>query len=492
MNKRVVLVYPNIIAGWQARPRMAMPMSLLCLATPVMNAGYDVKIIDQRVEPRWESILRQELQKDALCVGVSSMTGPQLRHALDISKMVKEYGSSPVIWGGAHASLLPDQTLKNENIDIVVQGEGEETLPELVEALDGKRRLNTVKGIWYKENGDIKNTEMRPFIDPNEEPPLPYHLIDLPKCTRTMFGVEHLDFFTSRGCPHHCTFCYNADFHKKKWRPMDPDIAIQKIKDFVQRYNVKGLFFNDSNFFFDLDRGRQILEGMVKEDLNISISNINIDFLTLQQMDEKDFTLLQRAGCRRLPIAVESGSKRIQRLLKKPVDVEDLLKINRDLRRFDMALHYAFMMGFPTETEEDLSESFSLAFRLLDENPKADTSFNIFTPFPGTELFDVTVKNGLHAPERLEDWFSFNYRNLTQGAPWLSKKMSHLIEVLDFCAFLMGKRPFLQPYEKTDPMVSFLCKVYAPFARMRVKHFWDRLPVEMKLAKLLGLYAKQD
>ena len=181
MNKRVVLVYPHIIEGWQARPRMAMPMSLLCIATPVMNAGYDVKIIDQRVEPRWESILRQELQKDPLCVGVSSMTGPQLRHALDISKMVKEYGNSPVIWGGTHASLLPDQTLKNENIDIVVQGEGEETFPELVEALDGKRPLSTVKGIWYKENGHIKNTGMRPFIDLNKQPPLPYHLIDLKK-----------------------------------------------------------------------------------------------------------------------------------------------------------------------------------------------------------------------------------------------------------------------------------------------------------------------
>jgi anaerobic magnesium-protoporphyrin IX monomethyl ester cyclase len=492
MNRRIVLVYPQITKGWQARPRVAIPLSLLCMATPVINAGYDVKIIDQRVEPRWRSILKEELQKDPICVGVSSTTGPQLRHALEISKMVKEYGNSPVIWGGAHASLLSAQTLKHEHIDIVVQGEGEETFPELVEALDGKRPLSTVQGIWYKENGYIKNTGMRPFVDPNLQPPLPYELIDLRKCTRAMFGIEHLDFFTSRGCPHQCAFCYNADFHKKRWRPMDPDIAIQKIKDFVQRYNVKGLFFNDSNFFFDLHRGRQILEGMIKEGLNVSIANINIDFLTLARMDEKDFTLLQRAGCRRLPIAVESGSKKIQQLLKKPVDVQRLLEINRNLKKYNMALHYAFMMGFPTETEEDLAESVSLAFRLLDENPKADTSFNIFTPFPGTELFDITVKNGLHPPECVEDWFSFNYRNLTQGAPWLSKKMSHLIGVLDFCAFLMGPRPFLQPYEKTNPLVSLLSKIYAPFAKMRIKHFWDKFPVEVKLAKFLRLYGRQD
>ena len=492
MSKCVVLVYPNIIKGWQARPRMAMPMSLLCIATPVMNAGYDVKIIDQRVEPAWESILKEELRKDPICIGVSSMTGPQLRHALDVSKMVKEYGNSPVVWGGPHASLLPAQTLENKNIDMVVQGEGEETFSELVQALDGKRPLSTVRGIWYKENGHIKDTGTRPFIDLNKQPPLPYHLIDLRKFTRTMFDIEHLDFFTSRGCPHQCTFCYNEAFHKKQWRPMTPDLVVKRIKDFVQSYNVKGLFFNDSNFFFDLHRGRLILEGLIKENLNVSISNINIDFHHILRIDGEDFKLLQRAGCRRLPVAVESGSEKIRKLLKRPFDVQRLLEINKDLKKFDMAVHYAFMMGFPTETEEDLNESISLALRLLHENPKADTSFNIYTPFPGNELFNIAVKYGMQVPKRVEDWVSFNYRNLTQGAPWLSKEMRHLVEMLDFCQFFIGKRPFLQPYEKTSPWVSLLSHAYAPLARMRVKHFWSEFPIEMKLAKLFGLYARQN
>lgn len=492
MNKRIVLVYPHIIRGWQARPTVAIPMSLLCIATPAMNAGYEVKIIDQRVEPRWESILKEELRKDPVCVGVSSMTGPQLRHALEISKMVKEHTDTPVIWGGSHASLLPEQTLRNENIDIVVQGEGEETFPELVQALEGKRSQSTVKGIWYKDNGRIKETGLRAFIDLNKQPPLPYHLLDLRKFTRTFFGIEHLDFFTSRGCPHQCTFCYNTAFHKEKWRPMDPDIAIQRIKDFVKRYHVKGLFFTDSNFFVNLDRGRLILEGMIKEDVNVSISKINIDFRTILRMDEKDFTLLQRAHCRHLQIAVESGSEKIRNLLKKPVDVQRLLGINRDLKKFDMAPYYAFMMGFPTETEEDLRDSVSLALKLLDENPRAETSFNIFTPFPGTELFDITIRHGLKVPERIEDWVPFNYRNLTQGAPWLSDEMRHIVEMLDFCNFFVGKKFFRHPYAKTNPLVSFLCKSYAPLAGKRVKHLWGRFPIEIKLAKLFGLYARQD
>lgn len=273
---------------------------------------------------------------------------------------------------------------------------------------------------------------------------------------------------------------------------MDPDIAILRIKDFVKKYHVRGLFFNDSNFFFDLDRGRLILEGMIKENLNVLISNINIYIRTTLTMDGEDFALLQRAGCKRLPMNVESGSGKIRTLLKKPVDVQRLLEVNRNLKHFDMAPHYAFMMGFPTETEEDLAESISLALRLLDENPKADVSFNIYTPYPGTELFDITVNHGLHVPERVEDWVSFNYRNLTQGSPWLSEKMRHIVEMLDFCVFFIRKGSFHQPYEKTSFLVSLLCNLYAPLARKRIKCFWGQFPVEIKLAKLFRLYAKQD
>lgn len=492
MSKRVLLVYPRIIKGWQAHSRADIPMSLLCIATPVVNAGYDVKIIDQRVEPRWRSTLRQELQKDLICVGISSMTGPQLRYALEISKIAQKYGNAPVVWGGIHPSLLPEQTLQNENIDIVVQGEGEETFLELIQALEGKRPLSAVKGVWYKENGHIKSTGTRSFIDLNKQPSPPYHLIDLSKYTRTMFGIEHLNFFTSRGCPHQCTFCFNAAFDKKRWRPMDPDLTVRRIRDFVQSYNVKGLIFIDSNFSFDLHRSRLILEGILQEDLNVPISKINVDIYTILRMDEKDFTLLEKVGCRRLPVAVESGSEKIRTLLKKPVDAQRLLEVNRNLKNYDIFPVYLFMMGFPTETQEDLSESVSLAVKLLNENPKADTFFNIYTPFPGTELLDLTAAHGLHIPESVEDWIFFNYRSLTQGAPWLSEKMRRNIEMLDFCTLFIGKRPFLEPYEKTSPLVSLLCNLYAPLARKRVKHFWGQFPMEIKLAKLLGLYAKQE
>ncbi len=492
MNKRVLLVYPRIIRGWQAQPRVEIPIGLLCIATAVVQKGYDVTILDQRVEPKWRSILEQELREDPICVGISSMTGPQLRHALEISNVVKDYGNVPVVWGGIHPTILPDQTLRNEFIDFIVQGEGEEAFLELVQALEGKKSLRTVKGIWYKDKGQTKDTGTRPFVDLNQQPPLEYRLVDLKKYLRVISGVGHLNFFTSRGCTYPCTFCFTGPFNSKRWRGMDSDLAVQRIKDFVQTYQVKGLTFIDNNFFTDIERGRRILKGLIREDLGIVISKISIRPDTLLQLNDDDFALLEQAGCRRLTIAVESGSERIRVLLKKPVDVPDIRELNQRLKDSLFVPGFLFMMGLPTETKEDLAESVSLALRLLDENPKAKAFFNIYTPFPGTELFDMAVRHGLRVPESLEDWGSFNYRNLTQGAPWLSEEMRKIIEMLDFCAFFIGKGPFPRGYERASLWVSLLCNLYAPLAKARVKHFWGQFPVEMKLAKLFGLYAKQE
>ena len=148
------------------------------------------------------------------------------------------------------------------------------------------------------------------------------------------------------------------------------------------------------------------------------------------------------------------------------------------------------MMGFPTETKAELAESLALASTLVKENSNADVSFNIFTPFPGTELFDMSLKHGLRFPEKIEDWIPFSYRNLVQGAPWMSGEMRHLLEVMDFCTFFMSNRPFVSPYEKTNKWFSFLSRLYSPVARFRVKFLWDGFPIEVRLARLFGLPAR--
>ena len=467
-------------------------MNFLCIATALEHAGYVPKIIDERVEPAWRSMLMKELAQGPICTIISSKTGTQIGHALEASKIIKAHSNAPVVWAGAHASLLPEQTLENEYVDVVIQGEGEVTSLELIRALESGKPLSSVQGIWFKENCSITHAATRPFIDLNRQLPLSYHLIEPKKYLRGLFGRGHLNFFTSRGCPNPCTFCYQKIFQRQTWRYMDPEIAVKRIKEFVRAYNIRGITFSDINFFADINRGRRILEGIVKEGLDIIISKVNIAVNALPAITTDDLALLQRAGCRRITIGIESGSKRIQELLKKPVDIPKLLEINRNLKLSSIVPVYFFMMGIPTETKEDLLESVSLSLRLLEGNPSAVRVFNVFTPLPGTELFELAVKHGLRVPGRLEDWVTFNYRNCAKNEPWLSKEMRGIIEMLDFCNFFVGKRQYLQPYEKTNPLVVLLSKMYAPLARKRVKNLIYQFPLEIKLAKLFGLYAKQD
>lgn len=490
--RSVVLIYPREVTGWQAQPWQDLPLGLLCVATPLVYYGYSVRVIDQRVDPHWFSSLEAELKFGPLCVGISSTTGPQLKHALEISRAVKKISNTPVVWGGVHASLLPEQTLQQPEIDFVVQGEGEETFLELVKALENKAPFRDIAGLWYKENGKTIHTSPRPFIDLNLQPPLEYDLVDVPQYVRTVFGVQRLSFSTSRGCAYPCAFCYNTTFNKRRWRALKAEVALEQIKDFVARYSIRGLFLTDANFFLDLERAKNILEGVVRMNLGLTFSRLHVRFDTLNQLNIEDFRLIERAGCKCLAVGIESGSERIRTLLRKPIDASQLLELNRKLRQYSLVPYYFFMIGYPTETVGELKETVNLYTALLEGNPRAAKSVNIYTPFPGTELFELAVAEGFEPPQELEGWSSFSYRHLGDHCSWRSHKNKKLIEMLDFCSFFVGDNSYLTPFKKTNPIVVQLANLYAPIARSRVKYFFYHCPLEIKLAKSLGLYGKSE
>ena len=155
----IILFNPAPRSGWQPQRRVELPLGLLSIATPLDLQGYRIKIIDEFANPNWKRELLEALTEKPLCFGVTCMTGPQILHALAACRLVRErYPDVPIIWGGIHASLLPEQTLENPYPDIVVVGEGEETFLELVKALESGSPLSNVSGICYKENGKIHHT----------------------------------------------------------------------------------------------------------------------------------------------------------------------------------------------------------------------------------------------------------------------------------------------------------------------------------------------
>ncbi len=131
MSKKVVFFFPSF-----ASSEATAPLGILAVATPLLRAGYSVVLIDSTITPNFKKRVLEEV-KDALCLGISLVTGPMIRETVDIAKSVKAWNPEfPVILGGWHPSLLPKQTLECEWIDIVVRGQGEETLLELVQHIE--------------------------------------------------------------------------------------------------------------------------------------------------------------------------------------------------------------------------------------------------------------------------------------------------------------------------------------------------------------------
>jgi radical SAM superfamily enzyme YgiQ (UPF0313 family) len=504
-------------------------LSLLCTATPLDSLGYRIQIIDEFANPDWKQELLAGLEERPICFGVTCMTGPQIWHALEGCRLVRErHPDVPIVWGGVHASLMPQQTLSHPLVDIVVVGEGEETFLELVKALESGTPLSRVAGIWFKDDGGnfetpdrdrdgeasilpvlgsesdsscagatvesngYRWTGERPFVNLDEQAPLAYHLIDMNRYRRRLFGIDHISFNSSRGCTFRCNFCWDPVMHKRRWRAMTPETVLDQLQRIITDHGIRGFLFTDDHFFIDMKRARAILEAIVRADLDISISKLQIRADTICKMDEDFLDLLVRAKVKRLTVGVESGSQRLLDLIKKDVTVEQVVEANRKLKPYPIVPIYLFMMGMPSETPTELEESIRLAVQLTDENPRAVKTFNIYTPYPGTQLYDVCVESGLQEPEDLEGWGYFNFRNVAAQSPWIPPATKKMITALDFPLMFLGKGHFVNPYKKTNPLVIALAKLYYPVARYRVTNLETRWPIESTLVKSMGLFGRQE
>ncbi|MDP3012948.1 MAG: cobalamin-dependent protein, partial [Candidatus Subteraquimicrobiales bacterium] len=267
----VVLLYPKTgldVGGHTVAP----PHSSLAIAAPVYRAGYRVKIIDMRRDYQWRDTLKQSVSRDTICIGVTTMTGTQVYFALlmanEARRLTEKWGT-PIVWGGSHPSILPEQTLQHELVDIVAIGEGDESFPELVDALAKKQPLNSIKGIAFKDGNQIVKTERRPLIDVNKLLPVPWELINvedyivsdnyfLKDSPRTLDIGQ-----TSRGCPFRCGFCSSSSILEKRWRGMTVERALEAIFEPVHRFNLTGVWIRDDEFYINNSRAFSICEGIV-------------------------------------------------------------------------------------------------------------------------------------------------------------------------------------------------------------------------------------
>tara|TARA_Y100000310_G_scaffold345466_1_gene465301 strand:+ start:10267 stop:11754 length:1488 start_codon:yes stop_codon:yes gene_type:complete len=410
----VALIYPA--SGETEKTAFSPPHSLMTIAAELLS-DYNVKIIDQRVDPDWKSKLTTYVNQQPICIAISAMTGLPIKYALDTAKYIRSLAGNtiPLVWGGVHASMLADQTLDNEYVDIIVRGEGDVTFKELVRALKNKEDISKINSLSFKKDGKKIHTPDEKLLNLDNIKPTAWDLVDVEKYINSgdmMFDGEvkrMLDIgVTSRGCPHKCSFCYNLFFNRMYWRGMSSKKTFEEFKKVVDDYKVDGIWVHDDNYFVNMKRVEEVSDMLIKENMDTKWTSSGITIFSYTKMTSEIKRKIVSSGCSSFRFGIESASPRILKMINKPNTSDQVYATNKDTMKYGIAPMYSFMMGFPTETRKEVDMTCKMVVKLKEENPRAQVhGIGVYTPYPGTPLYDLALKHGFNPPKNFEEWSNF-------------------------------------------------------------------------------------
>ena len=422
---KVVLFYPAYDG-----PPLSAPLCLLALASPLREAGFEVRVIDAAVTPNAESVVLREVS-DALCFGMSVLTGPAIHSALAMARAVRKLRPElPIIWGGWHASLLPEQTLTNELVDIVVRGQGELTLLEIAERLVTGRGCEDVEGASTKQQLLLKHGRERRVAQLNELPTPAFDLIDHDAYEHAS-GVRKLAYATSVGCPYACNYCTDMVFYKRRFNALSPERVVSEVTQLVQRHRIDEVAMLDSNFPVDIQRALAIARGFANSGVRFRWTfQASTDFLC--RMTEDEVRLLGESGVVHMGFGTESTSAPVLKLMnKRHQRVDEMYQTARKAELGGIHVTFNLIFGYPGETEGDRLETIRTMSDIARRFWNVSFSPNIFTPYPGIPIWPQLRELGVHEPQTLEQW-----ADLPLGSnvlPWLQgKELQRLRTMLEF------------------------------------------------------------
>src|SRR6201996_8347770 len=410
-SRKIVFFFPSF-----ASSDATAPLGILAVSTPLLRAGYQICLIDSTITPDYKKRVLEEVQ-DALCLGISLVTGPMIRETVEIARAIKEWNPEfPIILGGWHPSLLPTQTLQAPYIDYVVRGQGEESLLELITHIENRSSPDFVTGIGLKRDNKLIFTPERPLKPLTDMPPKAYHIADFDAYERCC-GRRWAMYTSSLACPFNCAYCTNAGVYGRKWNALPPEQFVEETVDLTRRYRLEMLWVVDDNFLVDLDRARGIAEGLVRAGAQFKWS-IQATTNMVARLTPEDLKLLQRSGLHQVCQGVDSGSPKILKAMNK--DWQDFESIYESAARCLAAgirPSFNIIFAFPGEEAKERRETVSFMMEVCRRFPGAEFWTNIFTPYPGSPIMERAKEIGIEPPKSLEAWADF-FPRYTQ-LPWL-------------------------------------------------------------------------
>jgi radical SAM superfamily enzyme YgiQ (UPF0313 family) len=475
-SKKVVLFFPAF-----ASAEATAPLGLLSIATPLLRSGYEVVLIDSTITPDFKQRVLEEV-KDAICLGVSLVTGPMIRETAEISRAVKAWNKDfPIILGGWHPSLLPLQTLEADFVDIVIRGQGEYAMLEVVQHLEEGASLDGILGVGFKRNGKpILNPE-RPLVPLAQMPPKAYHLADFDAYERSC-GRRWAMYTSSLACPFNCSYCTNAGVYGRQWNALPAEQVVAETFDLSRRYGLEMIWIVDDNFLVDLERAVEIAEGLVRVGSTFRWSIQATTNLTAR-LSTDELRLLRRAGLHQICQGVDSASPKILQLMNKTFqDFDSIYQSAQRCLEADIRPSFNIIFAYPGEENIDRRLTIDFIMDVCRRFPGAEFWTNIFTPYPGSPIMSEAQEKGIEVPDSFEGWADYFPRYTV--LPWLKGDAHRRVQVMrDYLRMAFDRVPISKLDSNT--LIRVLQHGLSYPARWRLDHDVFALPVEVWLNQRL-------
>lgn len=383
------------------------PLGLAYIASVLRNAGYHVNLLDNQILGLHNNSLKNEIKKIAPDVVLLSSMTPLWPGLIALSKLVKDVSSQIIIGvGGPHLSAYPQESLLNKSFDFGVYGEGENTILEVLKAVQEDRELDGIKGCIFRKNGNVVVNAPREVID--ELDSISFPAVDLlPYKNYFALSVNHPFFtmITSRGCPYTCKFCFQG--YLGRYRIRSPENVVEEMELLVNKYKIREIIIFDETFAIEEKRAIKICELIREKGIKTTWDiRTRVDLL-----NDKILNVLKNAGCCRIHLGIESGSQEILCKMGKKITPSEITEKVNLARKFGFELRGYFMLAYPGETQRSISRTLEFAKSLsLDW-----ASFTITIGLPETEIYKEALKEGYF---RVDYWREYTKGNILNSKPY--------------------------------------------------------------------------
>ncbi|MCK9376412.1 MAG: B12-binding domain-containing radical SAM protein [Syntrophobacterales bacterium] len=475
--------------------------AILLLGTILRQAGYEVAIIDGAFHENYLDILQKELLTDhrsPVFIGMTVMT-TQIPMALEAARAIKTWNRNiPIVWGGPHPTLFPQETLLEDSVDIVAINEGGATALNLADCLKDRLDLGQVPGIGYKDKNDpqkIVITQASPLEDIQRLPHFDFSLLDVNSYLQQESDspyqrefpnlkdkIRIMPILTGLGCPYQCQFCINVIL-KRRYRFRSAESIVAEVKFLQDRYDANTFLFLDEDFFISKKRAFQFLDLVESQKLHFNwrmwcrVDHFRDDFLNAEVIRR-----LGDIGYGSLVMGGESANPEILTLLKKGTTPEQILHSLRMLTGSKIFARYSFMVGLENERMDQIKRTLKFCLKMKEINPQVDIAVFPFRLYPGSPIYNRIVQNfKLKMPNTMQSWVAYLHQEVTYTEmPWTPREFQSDVEKINFYAHhaltaATGQASGWRGWART---------VLQQLARLRLKYFFLKLPAEYALQRV--------